>query len=635
MRKSLSRLMAVLLLLALIMQPMTLAAALPEITTPMTPGTYVKTATGMHDGLVVEVTLGETSIESIVIVENHETQGVADAALTQFPGKLVETQNLQTDAISGATRTCEGIIAAVTEAIREAGGNPEEFVAENAASEVDFFDYGQMSFAPVPASWDHTYDIVVIGGGFAGLAATHTAKELGASTVLIEKMPNIGGNAAINGGQFAAYTSSIADDIYASMGVEPDTFANHVNDTINGGDNFGERELVEVMVAGFPLYLNRLLEEGWPVRDAISMPGGHYSFRTYGTVNSVGSDTTQLQYQMVQASGADIMMDTKLVEIYRESEGERRVVGVRVAAEDGYKTIKADRGVILCTGGFGANVEMRQIHVPYLTEEYPTTNNVCATGEGILIAQSVGANTRQMDQIQLYPFADPETGILDDVAVIPFSLPGFGIVYVDIHGNRYVAETERRDVCATAAMETDGRATFSILSDDILWNFATEKTVSEGIARGRIIVADTLEELAESINQGTYQGETISMDPTALRSSIERHNSFIESGVDEDFGARISDTMLPINPDEGPFYAIAQWPSIHHTMGGLVITKNAEVKDVYDAIIPGFFAAGEVTSGIHGTNRLGSNAGSDACAFGMVAGVYAVTGENPVVIPEY
>ena len=328
------------------------------------------------------------------------------------------------------------------------------------------------------------------------------------------------------------------------------------------------------------------------------------------------------------------MLGTKMLEIYRESDGDQRVVGIRVATEEGYKDIKAEKGVIICTGGFGANVEMRQTYVPYLTADYPTTNGTFATGEGILIAQAIGANTLQMDQIQLYPFADPETGILDDVAVIPFSLPGFGIVYVDIHGNRYVAETERRDVCATAAMDTDGTTTFSVLNDEILWNFATEKTVSEGIARGRIIKADTLEDLAAKLNEGKYQGASIHMDVENLRNAIKTHNTAIDNGVDVDFGAKISDTMIKMDTEAGPFYAIPQWPSIHHTMGGLSITANAEVKDIYENVIPGLFAAGEATGGIHGTNRLGSNAGSEATTFGMVAGTVVVTGENPVVIPD-
>ena len=186
-RKVTSLVLAVLMVLFMAVGVM--AVGLPEISTSMTPGTYSATVKGMHEGMIVEVELGETTISDITIVENHETAGVADAALAQYPGRLVQTQNLDIDTVAGATMTSNGIKTAVTDAIVQAGGNPDEFTAEVEASTVDFNDYGKVHFGPVPTQWDYTYDVVVVGGGFAGMAATHTAQELGASTVLVGTGP--------------------------------------------------------------------------------------------------------------------------------------------------------------------------------------------------------------------------------------------------------------------------------------------------------------------------------------------------------------------------------------------------------------------------------------------------------------
>ena len=259
-----------------------------------------------------------------------------------------------------------------------------------------------MGSVEVPEKWDESWDVVVVGGGFAGLAAAYSAEKAGSSVVLVEKFSTTGGNSAINGGQYAAYTSKRAAELQQKLGLEPDTAEKHIEDTIKGGDNMSNPALVREMVYASPVYFDLLLDNGLQIRETLARPGGHYGYRTYVTENQVGSDITNLQLKMLKETSATIELETKMVEIYRTRDEANRVVGIRVGTADGYKTIEAKKGVIMATGGFSANVQMRETQVPYLTEELPTTNiKAASTGEGIYLAQAIGANTTQMSNISV------------------------------------------------------------------------------------------------------------------------------------------------------------------------------------------------------------------------------------------
>lgn len=603
--------------------------------TSMNPGEYVVEVDG-YKSMKVQVTLGEKEIKKIEVIEHEETPGVSDAALEEIPEAIVAQQSVGVDTITGATLTSQGIINAVQQAIEEAGGIVEEFeLGIEGEEQVSTEARQRMSHGEVPDTWDMTYDVVVVGGGFAGLAAAYSATENGAETLLIDKMPVLGGNSQINGGVYASYTSRIADEMYEALGLEPDTAEKHIEDTIVGGDYLSDEKLVRNFVYGAPFFLDMMLENGLEVRESITRPGGHYGYRTYTTINGVGADIVQVQKDMLEDTDATIMLNTEMTRIYREDGEVGRVVGIEVKTRDGVKTVKAEKGVILTTGGFGGNVEMRSKHVPSLTADIPTTNHVGATGEAITMAQELGANTMHMSYIQLYPFANPNNGVLDAYAVIPFSGPSSGVVYVDEYGQRYVNEGERRDVCSRAAQESGGFPTFSIFDQEIVekGGFISEEQLIGGMEDDRIFKADSLEELAQMINGHQYADHAVNMAAEALVETIEQHNGFIDDGNDPEFG-KVIDQGIMMKIDQGPYYAIPQWPSVHHTMGGLTITERTEVQDIWGEVIPGLYAAGEVTGGVHGTNRLGSNAIPDAAVHGYIAGEIAVTGKMPDFIPE-
>lgn len=598
----------------------------------MTPGTYTGVATGMFDGLTVEVTVTENAIEDIKVVSHNET-APGWPALEKLPAAIVEAQSIAVDTVAGATRSSEGVVKAVTAALEAAGADIDAFSTPVESAPVVAPDYYPvMGSYEVPATWDESYDVVVVGGGFAGLAAAYGAVENGSSVVLVEKLSTTGGNSAINGGQYAAYTSKVAAELQEKFDLVPDTAEKHIEDTMNGGDQMSNIALVREMVYASPEYFNILLDNGLVIRDTLARPGGHYGYRTYVTENQVGSDITNLQLEILQKTNATIELETKMVEIYRTRDDENKVVGIRVATADGYKTIEAKKGVILATGGFSANVEMRETQVPYLTADLPTTNiKAASTGEGIYLAQAIGANTTQMSNIQRYPWADPNTGVLDKYAVWPFTGPSYGVIYVDWQGNRYVNEGDRRDVCANAAANSGFISTYCIFTEDVVSPFAYHDEIEEGVATGRVLKADTLAELAEKINAFAIKGEYPSVDAATLEATVATHNSYIDNMEDPDFGKVMAKTMVKM--ENGPFYALPQYPSVHHTMGGLVINTRTEVVDIFGNVIPGLYAAGEVTGGVHGTNRLGSNADADACGIGYVSGIVVATGEIPSFIP--
>ena len=466
----------------------------------------------------------------------------------------------------------------------------------------------------LPAKWDETWDVVVVGSGFAGQAAAAEAAGGGAKVVVLEKMPTYGGNSIINGGVYAAWDSQF--HYRQKLNLGDDSVKQHTDDTVKGGDYYNLPELVEVMAKGAAPALDWMINEGGAkVRPTVTRAGGHTAYRTHSAVAGVGREYTEALRKIAEKRGAKMVLGTEVTWIWRkDADPASPVLGVEVKRGRRTLNIKAAKALILASGGFSRDLKMRLAHNPRLVDSFNCTNHPGATGEMIRYAQAVGADTLQMNFIQLYPFAEPETGILDTPAVYPFNGPGYGIVYVTKEGKRFVNELERRDVCAFAQINLgpNAKPTYSIFSDAMVLKMGgSYDEIKAGIAKGRFIQADTIAELAGKIK----------IPAAALTETINKHNKYIAEGKDPDFNKSMTKVMIPM--EKGPFYAVSQWPAIHHCMGGLRINPNAQVVDVFGAVIPGFYAAGEVAGGVHGSNRLGSNAIPDAVSFGRVAGTNA------------
>ncbi len=472
------------------------------------------------------------------------------------------------------------------------------------------FASGKAGTAELPKKWDETVDVLIIGSGFAGLSAACEASKAGAKVVVLEKMPTYGGNSIINGGVYAASDSKLK--LRKKLNLGEDSVDLHTEDTLKGGDRYNFPELVEILAKGSPEALNWMIEEaGVELRDALTRAGGHSAYRTHTVTAGIGYGFTDPLRKLAESRGVEIRLGSEVTRIWRK-DPESPVSGVTVKRGRRESDIAVSRALVLASGGFSRDVKMRQMFNPSIVPEFNTTNQPGATGEMIRFAQAIGADTLQLNFIQLYPFAEPETGILDTPAVYPFNGVGYGMIYVSKEGKRFVNELERRDVCSFAQIKLGLKPTYSIFNEAMVLKMGgSAKEVEDGMAKGRFVRADSISELAAKTG----------LPAGPLQETVDKYNQYLKDKNDPDFKKPITDSMIPLQ--EGPFYAVAQWPAVHHCMGGLRINKDTQVIDIWGKPIPRFYAAGEVTGGIHGSNRLGSNAIPDCIVFGRIAGTNA------------
>ena len=572
------------------------------------PGTYSATTTGMHE-MTVTVTVDANSITDIQ-VEHQETEGIGSPVAENMPQQILELQGLGIDAVASATLTSNAILEGVTQCLRDAGASDETIAAWQAKKP----EVVQEEDA------EYTADVVVIGAGGAGMAAAVTAQQAGKSVIVLEKTSAMGGNTILSGGAMNA-----VDDGSEVALEHEDSVALHIQQTYEGGDEQGNLELVTILCEKAWEGVEWLKELGmgftgevftvtgglWPRAQRPSDPEGTGFFKTY-------------QNYMDQNDGITMLYNTTANELMVDENG--AVYGVKATGSTGNSiTVTANNGVVLATGGFGRTVEMRvaaneetQLW-PTLDETIPSTNASGITGDGILMAEAVGANLVQMGNIQLLPLGDPETGSLS--GNIEHSVESR--IFVNEQGERFVNEGGRRDEMTLALFEQTNTTMFIVMDSDTyptgdeLNNFG--ETINDLVAAGRAYKADTLEELAEMMG----------VPADTLVATVEEYNRYCTGGDLEGqtdaFGRTLFSDVEGINNgiNNAPYYAAKRVPTVHHTMGGVEINANCEVLNTQGQVIPGLFAAGEVTGGIHGTNRLGGNALTDTVVFGRIAGASA------------
>ena len=555
---------------------------------------------GGAGSIEVAVTVDENGVvTNVEVTKNGDTPGISDPAVEQIPARIVEMQSANVDAVSSATFTSEAIMAATLDAVTKAG--------------LDAAAWSEKKEAVVEKGADVVLeaDVVIVGAGGAGLAAAVQANQNGSTVIVLEKMGKVGGNTILAGGAMNAVNDRSEQAIAYNDSVEW-----HFTQTMNGGDNQGDPVLVHTLVSNAYAGVEWLMDLGMEFQDEtaglFTVTGGLWP-RAHKPVMPLGQGffATYMNY-IDSHEGVDVMLNTKANELLVNENG--RVCGVVATGETGNTvTVKARNGVIMATGGFAASVELRSAFNTQwadLGATIKSTNHAGATGDGIKMMQKLGADFVQMGNIQLLPLGDPVTGSLagnieHDVETR---------IFVNKEGNRFVNEGGRRDDMTNALFaQTDAYMWIVMDSDtyptgDELNNFG--ETINQLVEAGRAFKGETLEELAEKIG---VPAENL----VAAVTEFNRHAEGGDlAGTPDEFGRTLFSTPI----DNGPFYAAARVPTVHHTMGGVHINQYCQVINENGQIIPGLYAAGEVTGGIHGSNRLGGNALTDTVVFGRIAG---------------
>ena len=441
--------------------------------------------------------------------------------------------------------------------------------------------------------FDETSEVVVIGAGGGGLSAAVEAVENDAEVILLEKMPAVGGNTMrATGGMNAAGTVH-----QEALGINDDV-ETHYDDTMEGGGHLNNPDLVEVMTSQAPDAIKWLGDLGADLTDVGGL-GGHSNNRSHRPEGgaAVGYELVSTLEDTAREAGVDIRTRNKVTAVAEKNED--GLFTIEVEAEDDTYTIGAE-AVVVAAGGFGA-CEDRFVEFDSSLEGFGTTNNPAITGDYIDFLAEKNVSLIDMEEIQEHPTVEPETSTMITEAV-----RGNGAILSNLDGERFIDELETRDVVSEAILEQAESTSYLIFDQDVRDGLSA---IESYVEQGLVIEGDTISELAEEVG----------IDAANLEDTLDRYNDFVADDEDPDYNR----SNLAAELDEAPYYAIEVAPAVHHTMGGVEITPEAEILAEDGSQIEGLYAAGETTGGVHGNNRLGGNALADIVVFGRIAGTNA------------
>ncbi|MDC7235329.1 MAG: flavocytochrome c [Spirochaetales bacterium] len=539
-------------------------------------GTYTGEGEGHGGTIVVSVTVDNKEIKSIEVVENPESEFSLKPMQTLMD-RAIKANSGDIDAVSGASETSAGMIAAIQGALAKAAtGN----TAAAASSETT-----------TAALKDETTDIVVIGAGGAGLSAAKAAAQAGARVIVLEKMPFVGGNTNYaTGGLNAAETEQQAE-----KGIE-DSVDQFYTDTMKGGKELNNPELVKVLTQNSAETVKWLVSLGADLSDVGRM-GGSTNNRTHRPTGGAGVGAHIVSVlDKVAEEVADVRTSSKVVAITADGNG---VNGVDVETEDGTYHIAA-KAVIIAAGGFGASQEKVVRFKPELAG-FGTTNHPGATGDAIDLVDPLNVALVDIEQIQTHPTVVPVKN-----KMITEAVRGNGAILVNRDAKRFVSELQTRDVVSEAELQQTGKTAFLFFDQGVRESL---KAIESYAKAGLLTEAPTISELAAKME----------LDADTLEATVAAYNGYVDAGSDPDFDR----PDLPRKLENGPYYVVEVGPAVHHTMGGVKIDTETRVYNEDGEWVEGLFAAGEVTGGVHGANRLGGNAMVDITTYGRIAGTQA------------
>ena len=567
-----------------------LAIASLSIPAMAAPVTTEGAGVGKHGDITVAVTFDAGKIQDIKIVKNAENPILAKKVFTDLKDQVVALSSTDVDLISGATFSAKGFIDAVNDAAKKAGvtlAKADKKALKKAAREL-----------PKTSN----YDVVVIGAGGAGFSAAITAKNAGANVVLLEKMPAVGGNSLISGAEM-----NVAKNwVQPKLGINDDSPELHAQDTFKGGDGKGDMKVINVMTHE-ALDAAKWCRDYLGVRfedDNLFFFGGHSRKRALIPVGHTGTEFIAKFQAKADELGIPVITNMKAEELIKNKDG--RVVGVKATMDGSEYTFNAKGGVVLATGGFGANPEMVKKYNPKIDERFKTTDAPGSTGEALYMAERAGAELVNMGYIQTYPICDPLSGAIELIADARFD----GAIMLNQEGKRFVEELQRRDVLSEAILNQTGQYCW------VLWNDNIGKISNTVKAHANEYEAFTKQGIMTTCDDLKCIADFTKIPFDQLRKTVKRVSDMAGKGNDKDFNHRAG----LMDMQQGKYYVIKAVPSTHHTMGGVRINEKAEALTAEGKVIPGLWAAGEVTGVTHGTNRLGGNAYTDIIVFGRIAG---------------
>ncbi len=586
------------------------------------------TAKGFGGDVTVTLTVTDGVITEATAEGANETAGIGSVAIEKLPAAMVEGNTVNVDAISGATLTSNGVIEAAKAALTAAGLNAEDYMTKAEAATAEDAVYEA--------------DVVIVGAGGAGMTAALTAAENGAKVIIVESQAAVGGNSVrATGGMNAGDTpyqdantfgetagveatlasaaknyaenetvTQLADEVkiqWEAYQANAEGYFDTVElmqlDTMVGGKGINDPELVKVLAENSAAGIEWLRNYSINL-DNVGAFGGASVKRIHRPVNAEGKTVSVGAYMIPlletacnSSESITILLETTAHEIIMVDGAAKGIVATGKTGN----TVTVNAGaVILASGGFGANLDMVASYQPSL-KGFMTTNAAGIQGQGIQMAQAVGADVVDMDQIQIHP-----TVQYDTAALITEGLRGDGAILVNAEGKRFIDEVGTRDVVSAAEIAQTGSYSWLVVDQAML---DKSSVIAGYVTKGFTFQGSTYEELAAAIG----------VDATAFAETMNTWNTYVAAKNDPDFG-RVSFA----NPlDTAPYYAIKVTAGVHHTMGGVKINTATEVLTADGVAIPGLYAAGEVTGGVHGANRLGGNAVSDFVVFGRIAGEQA------------
>ena len=441
-----------------------------------------------------------------------------------------------------------------------------------------------------PAFAAESTDIVIIGSGGAGLSSAITATEKGAKVIVLEKMAYFGGNSNRSEGEMNAAGTKQQKD----HGITDDTPERFAADTIRGGHGLNDPALVKALTENAASAEEWLLDLGAHFCHRMGRGGGQTRARGHGPCDGspVGIEIMRVLGERADKDHIDMRLNNRVTKILMKN---GKVSGVQVKTPKGMETINA-KAVILATGGFGANHKMVEKYRPEL-KGFSTTNHPGATGDGIILAQQVGAGLTDIEQIQIHPTVIKKNG-----ALISESMRARGGFLLNKNGKRFTNELLTRDVVSANELKQPGGIAYLVIDNSI---YSKNKMAQNYTAEKLMTKCDTIADVAKLIG----------VDEKVVQASFDQYHKAFDNKKDDLFGR----PEMLIRMDQAPYFVAEVTPGIHHTMGGVKIDPQAEVLTPEKKPIPGLFAAGEVTGGVHGGNRIGGNAVADIITFGRIS----------------